>query len=81
MNLIEEIENSGKPWASQVQNDSQVLGLDAARLVGSPWWLRIKAALEAGQEMQKVLWDLWDEKTITSLDLALALRHFKEAMK
>jgi hypothetical protein len=51
MNLIEEIEaaaTSRKP----TPNNLQAL-LSARHVVDSPWWLRIKAALEAAQEMDE----------------------------
>jgi len=77
MSLIDEIEAAAKRGRKPRNNEHPVdsIDIEAAAFVAGPYWKRLVAALEAGQEMAKYL-----DAEGTSIGDDLAAK-FRDAMK
>jgi len=82
MSLIDEIEAAAKQVTISADMPGLVVGNDhdvtAFHFVESPWWTRIKAALEAGQEMEH---ELHGRLAGLNPELTAAQAKFRGAMK
>jgi len=78
MNLIEQIESACREHAVTQESYPRVVG--AINVQRSVWWRRIKAALEAAQEIANYLALNDDPEEAEWKDALDALRKFREAM-